>query len=232
MLLPNAGMKIADWLLRGFIQCVIVYFKRLTNRVFTIHLINILFKALYILQKVQMQYTLERILWDFSSDVFLIFFMNIEISIELYNGENLYRILQLSWPRYDRRVTSIEWNGRCQYRIHLINILFKALYILQKVQMQYTLERILWDFSSDVFLIFFMNIEISIELYNGENLYRILQLSWPRYDRRVTSIEWNGRCQYRIDIYPCIISSSWGQKSTCIRQDLNIKMRNGTRCSR
>ena len=34
-----------------------------------------------------MQYTLERILSDFLSDIFLIFFMNIEMSTELYNGE-------------------------------------------------------------------------------------------------------------------------------------------------
>ena len=34
-----------------------------------------------------MQYTLERILSDFLSNVFLIFFMNIEMSIVLYNGE-------------------------------------------------------------------------------------------------------------------------------------------------
>ena len=34
-----------------------------------------------------MQYRLERILSDFLSDVFLIFFMNIELSMELYNGE-------------------------------------------------------------------------------------------------------------------------------------------------
>ena len=33
-----------------------------------------------------MQKTLERILSDFLSDVFLIFFMNIEMSMELYNG--------------------------------------------------------------------------------------------------------------------------------------------------
>ena len=36
-----------------------------------------------------MQYTLERISSDFLSDVFLIFDMNIEMSMELYNGENL-----------------------------------------------------------------------------------------------------------------------------------------------
>ena len=30
-------------------------------------------------------------------------------------GKNLsYRSLQLSWPRYGRRFTSIEWNGSCQ----------------------------------------------------------------------------------------------------------------------
>ena len=34
-----------------------------------------------------MQYTLERILSDFLSDVFLIFFMNIEISMVLNNGK-------------------------------------------------------------------------------------------------------------------------------------------------
>ena len=34
-----------------------------------------------------MQYTLERILLDFSSDVFLIVFMSIEMSMVLYNGE-------------------------------------------------------------------------------------------------------------------------------------------------
>ena len=32
-----------------------------------------------------MQYTLERILSDFLSDGFLIFFMDIEMSMELYN---------------------------------------------------------------------------------------------------------------------------------------------------
>ena len=37
----------------------------------------------------QMQYTLERILSDFFSNVFLIFFMHIEMSIVLYNGKNL-----------------------------------------------------------------------------------------------------------------------------------------------
>ena len=35
----------------------------------------------------QMQYTLERILSDLLSDGFLIFFKNIEMSMELYNGE-------------------------------------------------------------------------------------------------------------------------------------------------
>ena len=35
----------------------------------------------------QMQYTLERILSDFLSDGFLIFFKNIEMSMELYNRE-------------------------------------------------------------------------------------------------------------------------------------------------
>ena len=34
-----------------------------------------------------MQYTLEGILLDFSSDVFLIFFMSIEMSMVLYNGK-------------------------------------------------------------------------------------------------------------------------------------------------
>ena len=33
-----------------------------------------------------MQYTLEIILSDILSDVFLIFFMNIEMSVKLYNG--------------------------------------------------------------------------------------------------------------------------------------------------
>ena len=35
----------------------------------------------------QMQYTLEAILSDFKSDVFLIFFMSIEMSMVLYNGK-------------------------------------------------------------------------------------------------------------------------------------------------
>ena len=35
----------------------------------------------------QMQYTLEAILSDFKSDVFLIFYMSIEMSMVLYNGE-------------------------------------------------------------------------------------------------------------------------------------------------
>ena len=35
----------------------------------------------------QIQYTLERILSDFLSDVFVIIFMNIEMSMELYNVE-------------------------------------------------------------------------------------------------------------------------------------------------
>ena len=34
-----------------------------------------------------MQYTLERILLDFSSDVFLIVFMSVEMSMVLYNGK-------------------------------------------------------------------------------------------------------------------------------------------------
>ena len=34
-----------------------------------------------------MQYTLEGILSDFYCDVFLIFFMSIEMSMVLYNGE-------------------------------------------------------------------------------------------------------------------------------------------------
>ena len=35
----------------------------------------------------QMQYTLDIIFSDFLNDVFLIFFMNIEMSMELYIGE-------------------------------------------------------------------------------------------------------------------------------------------------
>ena len=35
-----------------------------------------------------MQYTLEGILLDFKCDVFLIFFMSIEMSMVLYNGKN------------------------------------------------------------------------------------------------------------------------------------------------
>ena len=55
---------------------------------FTIHLINMYssFQNNVHTAK-QMQYTLERILSDFLSNVFLIFFMNIEMSIVLYNGE-------------------------------------------------------------------------------------------------------------------------------------------------
>ena len=37
----------------------------------------------------QMQYTLESILSDFLSDGFFIFFKNIEMSIELYNGDKI-----------------------------------------------------------------------------------------------------------------------------------------------
>ena len=36
-----------------------------------------------------MQYTLERILSDFLSDGFLIFFKNIEMSMDLYNMEKI-----------------------------------------------------------------------------------------------------------------------------------------------
>ena len=39
---------------------------------------------------------------------------------------------------------------------------------MSQKQMQYTLERIISDFLSDGFLIFFKNIEMSMELYNGE----------------------------------------------------------------
>ena len=53
---------------------------------FTIHLINMYsyFRNNEHTTK-QMQYTLERILSDFLSDGFLIFFKNIEMSMELYN---------------------------------------------------------------------------------------------------------------------------------------------------
>ena len=37
-----------------------------------------------------MQYTLERVLSDFLSGVFLIFFMNIEMYMDIYNGEKTY----------------------------------------------------------------------------------------------------------------------------------------------
>ena len=55
---------------------------------FTIHLINMYssFQNNVHTTK-QMQYTLERILSDFLSDGFLIFFKNIEMSMELYNEE-------------------------------------------------------------------------------------------------------------------------------------------------
>ena len=55
---------------------------------FTIHLINMYssFQNIVHVAK-QIQYTLERILSDFLSDGFLIFFKNIEMSMELYNGE-------------------------------------------------------------------------------------------------------------------------------------------------
>ena len=99
----------------------IVHFKRLGSRIFTILLINMYssFQNNVHTAK-QMQYTLERILSDFLSNGFLIFFMYIEMSIVLYNGKNLQRSLQLSWPRYGRRVTNIEWNGSLQ--CNLFNI--------------------------------------------------------------------------------------------------------------
>ena len=55
------------------------------------------------------------------------------------------------------------------FPIHLINMYssFQNIVHVAK-QMQYTLERILSDFLSDGFLIFFKNIEMSMELYNGE----------------------------------------------------------------
>ena len=43
-----------------------------------------------------MQYTLERFLSEFLATVSLFFFKNIEMSMELYNGENMKRSLQLS----------------------------------------------------------------------------------------------------------------------------------------
>ena len=49
---------------------------------FTILLIN-----MYLRTAKQMRYTLEIILSEFLSDAFSIFSMNIEMSMELYNGE-------------------------------------------------------------------------------------------------------------------------------------------------
>ena len=65
-----------------------MHFKRLGSRVITIHLINMYssFQNNVHTAK-QMQYTLERILSDFLSGDFLIFFKNIEMSMELYNGK-------------------------------------------------------------------------------------------------------------------------------------------------
>ena len=39
-------------------------------------------------------------------------------------GKNLQRSLQLSWPRYGRRVTSVEWNGSCQCNVFNIRPVF------------------------------------------------------------------------------------------------------------
>ena len=56
---------------------------------FTIHLINMYSSFQNNLHTAkQMQYSLERILSDFLSDFFLIFLMNIEMSMVLYNGKN------------------------------------------------------------------------------------------------------------------------------------------------
>ena len=55
------------------------------------------------------------------------------------------------------------------FRIHLINVYSSFQNNVHTTkQMQYTLERILSDFLSDGFLIFFKNIDMSMELYNGE----------------------------------------------------------------
>ena len=51
---------------------------------FTVNLIN-MHSSLHVAK--QTQYTLERILSDFLSDGFLIFFKNIGTSMKLYNGE-------------------------------------------------------------------------------------------------------------------------------------------------
>ena len=72
------------------ISTPIVHFKRLGSRIFHDSLILInMYSSFQNIVRVakQMQYTLEIILSDFLSDGFLIFFKNIEMSMELYNGE-------------------------------------------------------------------------------------------------------------------------------------------------
>ena len=67
----------------------IVHFKRLGSRVFPDSLnqyVFFFFKNNVHTTK-QMQYTLQRILSEFLSDVFLIFFKTFEMSMNIYNGE-------------------------------------------------------------------------------------------------------------------------------------------------
>ena len=67
----------------------IVHFKRLGSHVFHDSFNQYVYSSFQniVLVAKQMQYTLERILSDLLSDGFLIFFKNIEMSMELYNGE-------------------------------------------------------------------------------------------------------------------------------------------------